>query len=1112
MFISVIRVIRVPFFIMAGERIFIVEDEIVIAKGLRHQVQRLGYDVAGIEAAGEKAIERIEDEQPDLALMDIHLAGDLDGVETAQQIRERFNIPSIFLTAYADDDTFQRAKVSSPSAFLIKPVQMRELRNALEIAFYKRTAEQQIAHLNAVLRAVRGVNRLITHEKDPDRLIQRACEILIEMRGFSFAKILLLDASGNLEHAFASGLDVEAHFSRFLEFVHTGHQPYCLREGLATQEVLVIQDVPAVCGECPLASLFENDRKIIVRVQYNSQCYGLLAVSLPLRVVPEAEEQALLKEAADDIAFALHSIEVEAEHKQAEEALRISEDRFRELFNNMSSGVAVYDVVDDGKDFVFKDFNRAGERIDGVNKEDLLGRSVVEMFPGVKDFGLFNVLQYVWRTGKPRRHPVTIYQDKRIAGWRENYVYKLPSGEIVAVYDDVTDRKRAELELEKYRHYLEELVDTRTKRLQKEVEERKQAQEQILLLKNAIETTQVGVTITDRDRKILFVNQAEAVMHGYSVKEVLGKDVRIFAPSEYWQDIKFEQLDHHWERETVNIRKDGTTFPVHSISTPVRSTDGAPAGVITISDDITERKRVEEDLKQAKDEAETANRYKSEFLANMSHDIRTPMNAILGFSEILSERLEDFPEYQDYLQGIMSSGRNLLRLINDILDLSKIEAGRLDIQREPVDVRGILSTIQNMFGFHATEKGLTFDCQCDPGVPSWILFDGTRLQQILVNLVGNAIKFTRQGAVALVVRHAAKRSDVEERHSADSVPHDEQLLFEIRDTGPGISEDDQQRIFEPFHQAKYTAHHSGGSGLGLAITKRLVEMMDGTISVESTPGEGSLFRILLRHVTLAEIDHSKGEEEVQQDVLVRFQQATVLLVEDNDSNRMVIRGYLAAYESLHIVEAHNGQEALDALDTCHPDIILMDIHMPVMNGHEATRRIKANPAWREIPVAALTAYAMKQQQEALQGLYDAYITKPIAREELLDVLLRFLPQHQGAKYQDAVSQNGKAGARDDVYRQALQDFLNHTESLPYALQEALQDDLLPRHRELCEVMSADELLEFSQAIIGLAGTFDIPPLQTYGEALQESISTFNILTMKKLLALFPGLAREIIQQ
>jgi PAS domain S-box-containing protein len=528
--------------------------------------------------------------------------------------------------------------------------------------------------------------------------------------------------------------------------------------------------------------------------------------------------------------------------------------------------------------------------------------------------------------------------------------------------------------------------------------------------------------------------------------------------------------------------------------------------------DIRQRQQIEQELQQAKEEAERANQAKSEFLANVSHDIRTPMNAILGFSEILQEHFQNAPQYRTYLENISNSGHTLLRLINDILDLSKIEAGQLEIQPEPLNLAVLLSEIASTFSLAFTQKGLQLETLIEPKTPSVVLLDGMRLRQILVNLIGNALKFTQAGSVHVVMTTTAHRSATSTapeqglREAADDLERETvDLVVEVRDTGIGIPAEERERIFEPF-QRQLATQKSGveGTGLGLAIIKRLVQIMNGDISVKSRVNQGTTFRIVFPATPVVRPENISDSAPSQDASRFRFARATILLVEDQTSNRDLVRAYLAA-QPFELIEAVNGQDALEQLQHQRPDVILMDLRMPIMDGAQATQQIKADPRLRTIPVIALTAYAMKDQQEQLQTLYDAYLSKPIFKSELLAALAPFLPHTTCSEA--ATARDGReateAAASAQAICEALKTHLRGMMPLPPLAFEQLHTDLLPRHKEASELMSVDEMRAFANAVAAFAEEFNIRPLETYSTELLEALERFDIFDMKRLLAYFP---------
>jgi signal transduction histidine kinase len=392
------------------------------------------------------------------------------------------------------------------------------------------------------------------------------------------------------------------------------------------------------------------------------------------------------------------------------------------------------------------------------------------------------------------------------------------------------------------------------------------------------------------------------------------------------------------------------------------------------------KKRTRE-LEKSKDAAEAATRAKSEFLACMSHEIRTPMNAIIGFSTLLEPLLTDKVQ-KSYLNAVQVAGKSLLTLINDILDLSKIEAGRLKIQYEAINPQVIFEEIKQIFVPEVTKKNINFVVDIKKKLSPVLLLDEIRLRQVLFNLIGNAIKFTENGEIKFSIHQI----DKEEEHQVD-------LIISITDTGIGIPEDQHEKIFELFEQQEsINTRKYGGTGLGLAITKRLVEMMNGQISVQSTVGEGSVFKIILRDIQVPIIEETEtvAPEQTFNLKTMSFEKVHILVVDDVTFNRLLIKEYLVQV-NLDVIEAENGREALIVTEKSHPALILMDIRMPKMDGYEATRKLKENPRTKDIPVIALTASVAPETIQNIMTLgFDGYLSKPVNSHEILKELSRYL--------------------------------------------------------------------------------------------------------------------------
>jgi len=431
------------------------------------------------------------------------------------------------------------------------------------------------------------------------------------------------------------------------------------------------------------------------------------------------------------------------------------------------------------------------------------------------------------------------------------------------------------------------------------------------------------------------------------------------------------------ECEYLVKRKDGSRFPASYIFSTICDNRQRRIGIISVSTDLTERKKVEQDLRDAKERAESATKAKSEFLANMSHEIRTPMNAVIGFTSLLLNTNIDSVQ-RDYIETIHSSGDSLLKVISDILDFSKIEGGMMELEKERIDLIECLETSLNLVAEDASRKGLSVSYEVEPQVPRYLMGDMTRLRQILVNLLGNAVKFTDKGFVRLDV-------------SALPVEDGHEIQFRVTDSGIGISQDRMSRLFQSFSQVDAsTTRKYGGTGLGLAICKHLAELMGGGIWAESVPGEGSSFYFTIQaeasiepypklHGDRPDLTLDLSDQEIQKGL-------RILLAEDNLVNQKVAIRMLERLGYTADIAA-DGQEVLAALESRPYDVVLMDVQMPEMDGLEATRSIRST-ACHQPYIIAMTAHAMKGDREVcLDAGMNDYIAKPVRIEELKAALM-----------------------------------------------------------------------------------------------------------------------------
>ncbi len=516
----------------------------------------------------------------------------------------------------------------------------------------------------------------------------------------------------------------------------------------------------------------------------------------------------------------------------------------------------------------------------------------------------------------------------------------------------------------------------------------------------ALDTLAEGLLVTDKRGRVVLANEAFAKWIGKDPEKILGQDAAKFT----WQSNDGETavgtfpwtkaIDEAVAQPQVYLKlvdKDNRILTLVANSSPVLGQDGNYRGVLTSFEDITELQQNRVELSEARDLADAANQAKSEFLARMSHEIRTPMNAILGFTEILQRGMaRDENQRREYLQTIQSSGEHLLTLINDILDLSKIESGKMDLELARYDPMEIISQALSIFQLKAQEKGLKLGFRAKTWLPETILADTVRLRQIIINLVGNAIKFTEHGGVLVVARMT------DETHPM--------LAIDIVDTGIGISEQAISKIFDPFSQEDTSiTRRFGGTGLGLSICRFLSELMGGGVTASSVPGKGSIFTITIDPGPLEGISRMEPQgltkktkrTQESQSAEVRLPECHILVVDDGAANRQLVTVYLERAGAC-VSCATNGQEAVDQATSNRYDLVLMDVHMPVMDGMEATRLMRAKGI--QIPVIALTGNVMKDDEKScLKAGYTGFLAKPIGMQTLLSTVAEHLKSRTSAK-------------------------------------------------------------------------------------------------------------------
>lgn len=902
----------------------------------------------------------------------------------------------------------------------------------------------------------------IASEIEMNRLLAEMMHIVIENAGAQKGFLVLnrdgawlIAARGDIDQS-----DVETPLPVGIdscELVSSGVVRYVVR----TKQSVVLDDA-AKQGE------FSNDPYIRREKTKSLMCAPLLSRGRLIGVLyleNNLTTHAFTAERVRLLEMLLSQAATSLENALVYEALRDSESKYRRIVDTANEGIWIL-----GPDTLTTFVNARMAEMLGFEAEEMIGRPLTD-FMFDEDVPDYLTHMETRRQGRSENYQRRFRRHTGEALWVLVSATPIFDDEhrfqgAFAMHTDITERKRAEDELRRLTLFQQTILNSAA---------------------YSIISASPGGIITG-------FNPAAERLLGYAADEVIGKQTPALwhDPQEIEQHARrlSEELGEKVqpgfdvftarpkrnlpeENEWTFIRKDGKRIPVNLSVTALCDEVGRIVGFVGLIYDLTERKRAEDELRRYRDQleetvehrtaelllarnaAEAANKAKSAFLANMSHELRTPMNAILGFSNMMQRDPQLTENQRNNLAIINRSGEHLLTLINDVLEVAKIEAGRLQLEITAFDLGSLVRDVTEMMQIRAQEKGLRLLLDQSSKFPRYIKGDEARIRQIIINLINNAVKFTEQGGVTL--RLGVKNN---------SRQH---LLIEVEDTGPGIALEDQQRLFEPFVQlAESDAQR--GTGLGLAITYQFVQMMGGSIAVESLPGKGALFRVDLPMASASADELLGAEIRNLGDVvgLVPSQRRyRIMIVEDQRENQLLLSRLMTDL-GLEVKVVENGQQCLDLFPDWRPDLIWMDRRMPVMDGIEATKRLRQLPEGQTVKIVAVTASAFKEQQQEILGAgMDDFIRKPYRFDEIYDCLARQL----GVEYIYHVCGEVKPAELTPAMLSGLPSTLR--DQLKDALESLDSELIIPVIRQISEI---DAVL--GHALSSLAEGFDYQSIFT----------------------------------
>lgn len=919
---------------MDTPRIFIVEDDALVVSHLQQILEEFNYQVAGIAASGNDALELVANSKPDLILMDIRIRGPLNGLETAKIISRKQNIPIIFLTAHANKEYLAQAQVENAFSYLLKPIRSVDLHTNIQMALFNHQTQQRLNIVNTILKTRQKLNRLILEKTDKNDLLTATAQLLVKSGVFA-SSLIVTDIHFSLPkfYYYPEGC---AEMADLKNYIHNAELPICLKQALNSDKVVTFKNSDNDCQLCPLNKGKKEHYHMSYQIKFRNNQYGLLTTFLAPTFFPSDEIVELFKELCDDLAFALHKFELEELQQKALKALEESEYKYRVLSENALVGVF---LVQDEK------FKYVNPQMANIFKYDN-PKEILQ-------------LEYFLDLCHPSNHTLIKEIFEKILNSKDEALHIEFSGK---------DKYNQKLEIELLASRIEYQGETAILGTLFDITEKKAKDQIIRLLLTGIKESPVAIIITDSKGKIEYVNPAFSKISGYSKTEAIGKNPNILKsgemPEEFyvnlWETIKKGEA---WTDEIINRKKDGSLYCARQLITPIKNEHNQITHFLGIQEDISEKKKLERQLLQSQ-KMEAIGR----LAGGIAHDFNNLLTVINGYAQLLLYSSSEDDPNRKKVEQILQAGEKAKSLTSQLLAFSRKQMRQIQKLNLNKVIEDYFPMVQSLIGENIlVEKQLSSDL--------WTIeSDKHQIEQILLNLIVNAKQAMPEGGkLTIITRNVTLNEEfISENEGARSGPF---VQLSITDTGVGMDEETLKHIFEPFFTTRGVGE---GTGLGLSTVYGIVKQNDGLIYVTSAPGHGAIFDIYFPKADGEDSQTTKAEQSSAEEL---FGSASILLVEDDLDVRNLISRSLS-YFGFKVTAARDGKEALEKLKESSKkfDLLITDIIMPNLSGQKLADMVhQSHP---ELPVLFISGYTDNELKSVPEKELTNFLQKPFSPIDL----------------------------------------------------------------------------------------------------------------------------------